>query len=104
VQCTVAADDDLLLARLTLGVTTASRIDLSWCDSQGVEHQRMVDIPVPIDAGSVTCQQSITWAKASPSATRIARLLAVDERGDEQLLGEYVFHHTRTIPGPPGWE
>ena len=48
-------------------------------------------------------QQSITVAKASPSDTMIARLMAVDEAGAERLLGEYTFHHTRTIPGPPGW-
>jgi hypothetical protein len=94
VQCTVAADDDLLVAR----------VDLSWCDPQGIEHQRMADIPIPAETGSVICQQSITWAKASPSATMIARVLGVDEKGDERLLGEFTFHHTRTIPGPPGWD
>ena len=103
VQCTVTADDDLLVARLAADVATASRVDLSWCDPQGVEHQRMTDIPTRADAGSVICQQSIAWAKASPTATMIARLLAVDDAGDERVLGEYTFHHTRTIPGPPGW-
>ena len=43
-------------------------------------------------------------AKASPTTTMIARFLAVDDAGGERLLGEYTFHHTRTIPGPPGWE
>jgi hypothetical protein len=104
VQCTVAADDDLLVARLALDVTTASRVDVSWCDLRGIEHQRMADIPIRAETGSVICQQSITWAKASPSATMIARLLAVDEKGEERLLGEFTFHHTRTIPGPPGWD
>jgi hypothetical protein len=104
IQCTVAADDDLLVSRLALSLTTASRVDLSWCDPQGVEHHRMADIPIRADAGSVICQQSITWAKASPSSTMVARLLSVDEKGDERLLGEYTFHHTRTIPGPPGFE
>ena len=104
VQCTVAADDDLLVARLAVDLTSASRVDLSWCDLRGVEHRRMTDIPIRADAGTVVCQQSITWAKASPTATMIARLVAVDERGDERVLGEYAFHHTRTIPGPPGWE
>jgi hypothetical protein len=104
VPCTVAADDDLLVARLAVDLTTASRVDLSWCDPRGIELQRMSDIPIRPEAGSVICQQSITWAKASPSATMIARLLAVDEKGKERLLGEYTFHHTRTIPGPPGWE
>jgi hypothetical protein len=104
VQCTVSADDDFLVARLTLDLAAASRVDLSWCDPQGIEHQRMADIPIGPGAGSVICQQSITWAKASPSSTMMARLLAVHDNGDEQLLGEYTFHHTRTIPGPPGWE
>ena len=104
IQCTVAADDDLLVARLTADLTAVSRVDLSWCDPRGVEHMRMADIPIRADAGSVICQQSITWSKASPSASMIARLLAVDDSGEERLLGEYTFHHTRTIPGPPGWE
>lgn len=104
VQCTVASDDDLLLARLTVDLTTASRIDLSWCDPHGVERQRMTDIPVSAGAGSVICKQSITWAKGSPTSTMIARLLAVDEGGDERLLAEYTFHHTRTIPGPPAFQ
>jgi hypothetical protein len=34
----------------------------------------------------------------------IARLLAIDDEGDERVLGEYTFHHTRTILGPPAWE
>jgi putative zinc finger protein len=104
VQCTVAVDDDLLVARLAADLSTASRVDLSWCDPQGVERQRMADIPVRSDTGNVICQQSITWAKASPTCSMTARLLAVDEEGEERLLGEYTFHHTRTIPGPPGWE
>ena len=102
VQCTVAADDDLLLARLAVDLTTTSRADLSWCDPAGVELQRMADIPIRADAGSVICQQSISWAKASPTSSMIARLLAVDDEGNERVLGEYTFHHTRTISGPPG--
>jgi hypothetical protein len=103
VQCTVAADDDFLVARLAADLSGVPRVDLSWCDGQGVEQARMVDIPVRSDSGSVICQQSITFAKASPSSTLVARLLAVDTEGAERLLGEYAFHHTRTIPGPPGW-
>jgi hypothetical protein len=94
----------MLVARLAADLTTASRVDLSWCDPRGVEHQRMTDIPIDAEAGSVICQQSITWGKASPSMTLTARLLAVNETGEEHVLGEYTFNHTRTIPGPPGWE
>ncbi|HEV8393733.1 MAG TPA: hypothetical protein VGQ37_05630 [Vicinamibacterales bacterium] len=102
VQCTVAADDDFLIARLAADVSRAPRVDLSWCDAQGAEWRRMADIPVRADAGEVLCQWAITIAKASPSNTMVARLLAVDEQG-ESLLGEYTFHHTRTIAGPGTW-
>lgn len=104
VQCTVSADDDMLIARLAMRMSAVARVDLSWCDELGAERQRMVDVPVHQDSGEVICQQSIQWAKASPSMTMVARLLAVDEAGGEELLGEYTFHHTRTIPGAPGWE
>jgi hypothetical protein len=103
VQCTISADDDLLVARLTADLSGATRVDLSFCDSHGVERQRMTDIPVRSEAGSVILHESVTVAKGSPSTTMTARLLAVDPEGDERLLGEYTFQHTRTIPGPPEW-
>jgi hypothetical protein len=103
IQCTVAVDDDLLLARLSADLTGASRVDLSWRDPRGIERQRMEDIPIGSDAGTVILQQSITWAKASPTSSMTARLLAVNPHGGERVLGEYTFNHTRTIPGPAGW-
>ncbi|MGE3840123.1 MAG: zf-HC2 domain-containing protein [Vicinamibacterales bacterium] len=104
VQCTVAADDDLLVSRLAADLSNASRVDISFCDLRGIEYQRMEDIPFHDRAAAVVCQHSITWVKASPTASLMARLLAIDERGRERVLGEYTFHHTRTIPGPPGWQ
>lgn len=103
VPCTVSIDDDMMVARLTADLTTAARVDLSWSDMAGVERQRLTDIPVRADTGVVVCQQSIAWVKASPTSSMVARLIAVGHGGDEQVLGEYTFHHTRTIPGPPGW-
>jgi hypothetical protein len=103
IQCTVAADDDLLVADLAADLGGAARVDLSWCDRRGFERQRMTDIPIGAGTDRVICQQSITFAKASPSDTMIARLLAVDADGAERLIGEYTFNHTRTIPGPGGW-
>lgn len=104
VQCTVSADDDLLVARLAADLSGVQRVDLSFCDAQGIETHRMTDIPIRGEAGGVLCQESITFAKAAPSNTMIMRLVAVDAEGAERLLGDYAFHHTRTIPGPGGWE
>ncbi len=102
VACTVAADDDFLMGHLAADLSDATRVDLSLCDAHGVEWQRMADIPVRADAGEVVLQESITDAKAAPTSSMVARLLAVGEDGTERLVGEYTFNHTRTIPGPPG--
>ncbi len=103
VACTVSAEDDFLIGHLTADLTTAKRVDLSFCDGQGVERLRLPDIPFHSQASRVSFQQSITYAKAAPSETMIARLLALDEAGRERLIGEYTFNHTRTIPGPAAW-
>ena len=100
VACTVKAEDDFLIGRLTADLSIARRVDLSICDRGGMEQLRLSDIPFDSSAGSVAFQQSITYAKAAPSETMIARLVAFDDAGSERLLGEYTFNHTRTLPGP----
>jgi len=104
VACTISADDDLLVARLAADLSAAKRVDLSFLDPHGVERERMNDIPVRPDARHVIFQESATFAKAAPSSSMVARLLAIGTDGEERLLGEYFFQHTRTIPGPPDWE
>ena len=103
VQCTVSADDDLLIGRLHADLSTAKRIDISLCGADGSERMNLTDIPFRPDSGNVAFQQPIGYAKAAPSDVLIARLLSVDASGSRQLLGEYTFVHTRTIPGPAGW-
>jgi hypothetical protein len=98
VQCTVRAEDDLLIARLAADMSGAARVDLALCDEHGVEQLRLQDIPVNPGSGGVTLQESITFAKASPTQTRMMRLLALDDAGHERPIGEYTFHHTRSLP------
>jgi hypothetical protein len=103
VQCTVTPEDDFLIGRLQADLHGASRLDLSICNERGVELVRLADIPFDAGSGEVVWQQSITYAKAAPSGSMMARLLSVKEPATELLLGEYIFIHTRTMPGPPGW-
>jgi hypothetical protein len=103
VACTVTPDDDLLIGRFSADVSGAQRVDLSLCDERGVEHVRMRDIPVSSRSGGVVYQESITFAKAAPSATTIAKLVSIDETGAERVLGEYTLDHTRSMPGPAAW-
>ena len=103
IACTVAAEDDFLIGRLTADLSGAKRVDLCFCDERGTERLRLADIPFNSGAGSVAFQQSITYAKAAPSETMVARLVTFDDAGGEHLLGEYTFNHTRTLPGPGSW-
>ncbi len=103
VQCTVTAEDDILIGRLAANLSGAKRVDLCICDERGVEQRRLPDIPVNSAAGSVAFQESITFAKAAPTSKMIMRLVALDEAGGERLLGEYTFNHTRSLPGPGAW-
>jgi len=102
VQCTVTAEDDLLIGNLPVDLHGAARVDLSICDSLGREQFRLPDIPVNPAANHVALQESITMAKAAPSNTLIMRLVAVEHDGAEMPLGEYTFHHTRSLPDPGG--
>jgi hypothetical protein len=100
VECTVTAEDDILIGRLAANMTGATRVDLCLCDETGVERHRLSDIPIHSETTSVIYQESITFLKAAPSFKMIARLVNVDEAGSEHLLGEYTFNHTRSLPGP----
>jgi hypothetical protein len=103
VQCTVTAEDNILIGRLAANLSGARRVDLCICDERGVEQLRLPDIPVHPGASSVALQESITFAKAAPTHKMIARLVTFDEAGGERLLGEYTFNHTRSLPGPGAW-
>jgi hypothetical protein len=103
VPCTVTDDDDLVVGRLTANISGATRVDLAMCDERGVEQVRLKDIPVRAGADSVAFQESIAFLKAAPDMTMIARLVAFDDRGHERALGEYTFHHPRSLPGPGAW-
>jgi hypothetical protein len=103
VQCTVTAEDDLLIGRLAANLSGAARVDLCICDDQGVVQQGFSDVPVHSGTSSIVFQESITLARAAPSYKMIARLIAFDDSGGEHLLGEYTFNHTRSMPGPGAW-
>ena len=98
VQCTVTAEDDILIGRLAADLRGAKRVDLCICDEHGAEQFRLADIP--IGASTVAYQESISFWKAAPTSKMIVRLVSIDVAGGERLLGEYTFNHTRSLPGP----
>src|SRR5262249_11754287 len=103
VECTVTAEDDILIGRLAANLGDVKRIDLCICNDAGIEQGRLRDIPFHTGTTSVICQESITLAKAAPTNRLIYRLVSVDEAGSDHPLGEYTFNHTRSLPGPGEW-
>lgn len=103
VQCTITAEDDLLIGRLAADLSLAKRVDVVMYGPDGVEMARAEDVPFRPDSGAVLLQQSSAYAKAAPTETLVVKMIAVDEKESDRLLGEYTFHHTRTLPGPGGW-
>jgi hypothetical protein len=103
VECTVTAEDDVVVGRLAASLAGVSRVDLSLCNEAGVEQVRLPDIPFDARTGNVIYQESVTALKAAPTNRMIARLIAVSDSGREELLGEYTFNHTRSLPGPGAW-
>src|SRR5215470_5632047 len=93
VECTVTAEDDILIGRLAANLSDVRRI----------EQGRLRDIPFHPGASSVICQEAITFAKAAPTHRLIYRLVSVDETGSDHPIGEYTFNHTRSLPGPGQW-
>ena len=97
VDCTVTAEDDLLVGRLQGDFRGVSRLDLVVQFEDGSEH-RVFDLPVSPSSPELIVAQAMPAVRALPSSTTRMRLLAREGEGD-RLVGEYTFAHTRSTPG-----
>ncbi len=95
VQCTVTAEDDLLVARLVAELRGVSRVDIAICDAAGREQERLRDVPLSPSTEEVVFLQRIKSVRTLPAYVRCLKLLAVEPER-ERLLGEYTFIHTPT--------
>jgi len=97
VDCTVTADDDLLVSYLQGDFRGVSRLDLVVQVEDGPEH-RVFDLPVSPSSSEVIVAQAMPALRAMPSSTVRMRLLAREGEGD-RLVGEYTFAHTVSATG-----
>jgi hypothetical protein len=97
VECTVMANDDILVARLIADLSTTEHVDIAWYDAEGKEQERVRDIPVHGAMREIIWAQRIDDIRALPATVARARVLAVEDRG-ERVLGEYTFNHTPSLP------
>ena len=103
VECTVTAEDDFLIAHLAADLSGVARLDLSLSDTAGNELYRLSDIPIATDTSSVIYHESMTFAKGAASKSLVIRLIPHDASGREQAPHQYIFQHTRSLPGPGEW-
>jgi hypothetical protein len=92
VQCTVAPDDDFLVARLQARVDSSTRIDLLG-QIEGQPEFRIGDVPCVSGAEEVIVALPVDEIGARPAQVERLRLVAVTDAG-ERLIGEYTFNHT----------
>ena len=93
VECTVTANDDLLIARLAADLKSARRLDLRYTDFSGTA--LIPDIPFDPDSPEVILNVGISQMRAAGPHVARVQLVAVDDSGDH-VLGEYTFNHTPT--------
>ena len=93
VQCTVTAQDDLLIGRLAADLTGIEQVDLALCDPSGAERMRLRDIPFRAGLTEVILNYPIGPARQSGADVVVMKLFAITAHG-ERVLAEYTFNHT----------
>jgi Putative zinc-finger len=93
VNCTVAPEDDLLVARLRASLAGVARLDLILIDLMQPGETRLCEIPFHPRADAVLVMPPIDLVRLQSAHTGKMRLVAVDDT-QERVLGEYVFRHT----------
>jgi hypothetical protein len=91
VDCTVTAQDDLLVGRLLADFSGVSRLDLVT-SREGLPEHRIPDVPISPDATELIVAQSMPLMRTLGRSRFVMRLLSREREG-ERLVGEYTFDH-----------
>lgn len=93
VNCTIAPEDDLVVAQLEAPLAGITRLDLIFAGPDEKFEMRREDIPFVPESGRVLIATSTTLLRTLPASTSRLRLLAVNDQG-ERVIGDYTFNHT----------
>ena len=91
VDCTITAEDDLLVTRLLGDFRGAERVDLV-ATVPGAGEQRATDLPVDPSAPEILIAMDMPFVRALGETVVRMRLVAPGPTGD-RLLAEYTFNH-----------
>jgi len=96
VNCNVAPEDQVLVARLEAPLAGVVRVDaITYLPEAPPAVFR--DILFDPASGEIVITPKIAQIRAMPSHRQSMRLLAVDADG-ERVLGDYTFNHTAATP------
>jgi hypothetical protein len=93
VDCTILAQDDFVVSRLSADLAGVRRLDLFLDVVGGGTYHAVHDVPFRPEAREVLVLPSPAALKKMPSHVARMRLVAVDEAGS-RTLGEYTFNHS----------
>jgi anti-sigma factor RsiW len=93
VNCTIAAEDDFVVAMLQAPLAGVQRVDLVSMGEHGAPDGRFEDVPFEAATGEVLVCPAPAALKKRPAYTHRMQLIAVDAAA-ERTLGEYTFVHT----------
>ena len=93
VACTIAPEDDLVVARLAAPFRAREQVDLVFCDETGNEQGRLPDVALDPTRGEVIFTEPVDGLRRRGKSTVRVKLVAVEAHVDD-VLGEYTFNHT----------
>lgn len=98
VNCSVAPEDEVLVARLEAALGGVTRLDAHFYLGDA-QPEVFRDIPFDPASGEVLITPKIAHLRAAPLHVSRVRLVAVDANG-ERVIGDYTFNHTQFVPRP----
>jgi hypothetical protein len=93
VACTIAPEDDLVLAHLHAPLQDVERLDVVFHDVSANSRTRVEDVAFDPTAGEVVLLPNATHLRQVVSMTLQVQLLAADSARD-RIVGEYTFNHS----------
>ena len=96
VECTITAQDNLLVGRLAADLSGFTRVDAVFYDASGTERGRATDIPFLAALPEVVLNEPAAAARRYGHDVKVVKLLGLSVQG-ERVIGEYRFNHSPSM-------
>lgn len=97
VACTIAPEDDLVVAHLHAPLQDVRRLDLLYQDVTGGTEARMQDVAFDPQSDEIVLVPNSVALRQLTNAIHRVQLVSVEESA-ERVLGTYTFNHSRYEP------